>query len=180
MLTVGEPSPSGVCSHGPSPPPAKLAGVVSVDNLGGINCNQAGKSNIDALSSETIGACEFSITGSDPVLTDQSDSLVWRPQHLSGRGLPCTNRQLKLLNSLVSAEGGDPEFALPPVSLRVVEGDVAEFSCRVAGTQPIGEEGFGWLLKVLSVFGCMFNIAGMWVLVIDVALIHYLFFLLRR
>ncbi|KAL5005586.1 hypothetical protein ScPMuIL_016744 [Solemya velum] len=43
----------------------------------------------------------------------------------------------KLIEDLVPAEGDDPKFEIPPQSMKIVEGEPAKISCRVAGTSPI-------------------------------------------
>jgi hypothetical protein len=47
-------------------------------------------------------------------------------------------KDLKLLEDLVPADDDDPRFVQAPDSVTIVEGDTVKFSCKVAGTQPIG------------------------------------------
>ena len=45
---------------------------------------------------------------------------------------------VKLSEELVPAEGDDPKFEIPPDSITISEGEPAKFTCRVSGTQPLG------------------------------------------
>ena len=50
-----------------------------------------------------------------------------------------SHKDLKLLEELVPADDDDPKFLVPPESVAIQEGEAVKFSCRVAGTQPVGE-----------------------------------------
>ena len=48
------------------------------------------------------------------------------------------NLRKKLSEELVPSEGDDPKFEIPPMSVSIPEGEPAKLTCRVAGTQPLG------------------------------------------
>ena len=48
------------------------------------------------------------------------------------------NLRKKLSEELVPSEGDDPKFEIPPMSISIPEGEPAKLTCRVAGTQPLG------------------------------------------
>ncbi|KAL8563945.1 hypothetical protein ACOMHN_059375 [Nucella lapillus] len=48
-----------------------------------------------------------------------------------------SQKELKLLDSLVPADEDDPKFLEAPESVTIQEGEPVKFSCRVSGTQPI-------------------------------------------
>ena len=50
-----------------------------------------------------------------------------------------SSKELKLLEDLVPADEDDPKFLLQPESVTIQEGEPVKLSCRVGGTQPIGE-----------------------------------------
>ena len=45
---------------------------------------------------------------------------------------------VKLSEDLIPSERDDPKFDMPPVSVTICEGEPAKFTCRVAGSQPLG------------------------------------------
>ncbi|XP_076468441.1 uncharacterized protein LOC143299094 isoform X2 [Babylonia areolata] len=70
-------------------------------------------------------------------LQDYEDVGVGTEDLVVGPIVEPTQKELKLLEDLVPADGDDPRFLVAPDSVTVQEGEPVKLTCRVAGTQPV-------------------------------------------
>ena len=88
-------------------------------------------SEAESLRSHPLSYTSFSDSGVRSSKLDHNSSFESR-----------TNASIlkKLSEELVAAEGDDPKFEIPPMSVTIPEGEPAKVTCRVAGTQPLGKK----------------------------------------